>query len=239
MRWVQEVLTARAGNLVIQDKILALLLLPFVLAILAIVCPVLLLVQGRPVFYVSERMKGCKSSFQLIKLRTMACSDQADPAPMGGPAQRRVTPMGRWLRQMRIDELPQIFNVLRGDVRFIGPRPPLRKYVEAYPALYAKVFERRPGITGLATVRYHAREARLLKACRTAGETDTMYRTICIPAKARLDIFYHRNRTLGLDVRILFWTFSRLFSGAAASLDLPTSVNLRAWRAKGSLRAAS
>ena len=121
-----------------------------------------------------------------------------------------VTPVGQVLRRFRLDELPQIFNVLKGDIRFIGPRPPLRHYVEAYPALYRQVLMSKPGITGLATVMLHRREERILSKCKTAQESDRAYRLHCIFPKARLDLLYERRRSFGLDLMIVFWTFARL-----------------------------
>lgn len=129
---------------------------------------------------------------------------------LGGDMTSSVTPIGQVLRRFRLDELPQIFNVLRGDIRFIGPRPPLRRYVEAYPDLYRKVLLSKPGITGLATVMLHRREERILSKCKTAQASDRAYRIYCIAPKARLDLLYARRRSLGLDLMILFWTFARL-----------------------------
>ncbi len=192
------------------DQVLALALAPFVILVLALVIPVMLLAQGRPIFYIAERMRTPTKTFRLIKLRTMDGSGQE--GVLGGHASNRVTPLGRMLRALRVDELPQIWNVLLGDMRFIGPRPPLRRYVEANPDIYARVLSRQPGVTGLATVLFHAREAELLQKCTSPDATDKVYSELCIPRKARLDRFYDRNRSLGLDLLILFWTFSKLTS---------------------------
>ena len=89
---------------------------------------------------------------------------------------------------------------------FIGPRPPLRCHVEACPELYKIVLSDLPGITGLATVLVHRREERLLSRCRSASETEEVYRAHCIALKARLDGIYRRNQCLSLDLFILWRT---------------------------------
>jgi lipopolysaccharide/colanic/teichoic acid biosynthesis glycosyltransferase len=93
----------------------------------------------------------------------------------------------------------------------VGPRPPLRLYVEAFPELYARVLKSRPGITGLASLRYHAVEERLLAACRTPEETDEVYRRRCVPRKAALDLIYQRERSLCWDILLVLQTAARPF----------------------------
>ena len=160
---------------------------------LAVVIAILLL-DGRPVFYVSERMKTASEGFALWKFRTMR-PDAGDRGVSGGDKSARITRTGAFLRRTRLDELPQLWNILRGDLSFVGPRPPLRRYVEMFPALYAKVLQQRPGVTGLATLVFHKTEERLLAPCSTADETEAVYIRRCVPTKARLDLIYAR-RTL-------------------------------------------
>ena len=194
----------------VADRLVALLLLPAVLLCLAVLWPVVLLAQGRPFFFASERMATPDRAFKLLKIRTMYLSQKCPCQVLGGDMTASVTPLGQILRHFRLDELPQIFNVLKGDIRFIGPRPPLRRYVEAYPELYRRVLQSKPGITGLATVMLHRREERILSKCLTAQASDRAYRRHCIAPKARLDLLYQRRRSFGLDVMILFWTVARL-----------------------------
>lgn len=215
-----------------RDQVLALMLMPFVVGILLLVIPILLIAQGRPVFYVAERMNTPTTTFRLLKLRTM--NGAGCGGVLGGHAACRVTTLGRALRACRIDELPQIWNVLRGDMRFIGPRPPLRRYVEAHPDIYARVLSSPPGVTGLATVLFHRREAAMLKACPTPAATEYVYRTRCIPQKARLDRFYARKQSIWLDLLILYWTFSKLVSRGATNRRFQVRsprLNSRAWPA--------
>ena len=199
-------------NAVSVDQVLALLFAPFAITLLAVLYVIVVTAQGRPFLYSSERMRTPRQSFRLLKIRTMHPVLPGDgETVLGGHQSHRVTPVGAILRRSRLDELPQIFNVLKGDIRFIGPRPPLRRYVESYPELYAKVLgETPPGITGLATVTVHRREERLLSACTNAREADRVYQRRCIPVKARLDLIYRDRRSASLNALILFRTFARL-----------------------------
>lgn len=170
----------------------------------------LLIKEGRPLFYVAERMKAPDEPFNLWKLRTMKTAD-GDRGVSGGDKTDRITETGAWLRAKRLDEFPQLWNILRGDLSFVGPRPPLREYVERFPDLYAEVLKSRPGVTGLATIRFHKHEDRLLARCRTAEETDRVYTRICVPRKARLDLIYQRNQSTCYDFDLVFQTIGNLF----------------------------
>jgi lipopolysaccharide/colanic/teichoic acid biosynthesis glycosyltransferase len=187
------------------DLIVTLLLAPILLPVGLVIALLLWAAEGRPVFYLSERMQTPVRAFRLIKFRTMR-PDPADNGVTGGDKAGRMSRLHRLLRRTRADEIPQLLNVLRGDISLVGPRPPLRQYVADYPDLYARVLQSRPGITGLATLRFHAHEERILAACRTPAETDAAYRRRCIPRKARLDLIYARRRTLWLDLSLIAQT---------------------------------
>lgn len=186
--------------------LLVLILGPFLLGLVLW----LLFKEGRPVFYVAERMKGVDQPFMLWKLRTMTVTD-SDSGVSGGDKAARITGTGAWLRGRRLDEFPQLWNILKGDLSFVSPRPPLRQYVEAHPEIYAEVLKSRPGVTGLASISYHRHESMLLSPCRTAEETDTVYSRLCVPAKARLDLIYQRNQSVCYDFDLVFQTIGNLF----------------------------
>ena len=170
----------------------------------------LLLKEGRPLFYAAERMKTPDQPFRLWKLRTMTVVEE-DQGVSGGNKAARITPTGAWLRARRLDEFPQLWNILRGDLSFVGPRPPLREYVERFPDLYAEVLKSRPGVTGLATIRFHKHEERLLSRCKTPEETDAVYCRVCVPRKARLDLIYQRYQSTCYDFDLTFQTIGNLF----------------------------
>ena len=192
----------------IMDLVLAFILTVVLAPVILGLAAWILLRDGRPVFYVAERMKAPGQPFNLWKFRTMRTTAQ-DSGVSGGDKAGRITPTGRFLRRTRLDELPQLLNILRGDISFVGPRPPLRRYVERYPELYTEVLKSRPGVTGLATLAFHRTEERLLARCTTARETEAVYTRRCIPAKARLDLIYARNRSLCFDLWLMLATVFR------------------------------
>jgi lipopolysaccharide/colanic/teichoic acid biosynthesis glycosyltransferase len=194
----------------LSDLFLAMALALPAAALLAMLAGVAWAVQGGPVFYVAERMRDPSRTFRLFKLRTMETCATGEQRVLGGDQRARVTPFGRWLRRSRLDELPQLWNVLRGDMGFVGPRPPLRAMVNAAPEAYAAVLTQRPGITGLATVLVCGREERILAGCRTAVETDEVYRRRCLPLKLRIDALYARKRSLRLDAYVIYLTLARI-----------------------------
>jgi lipopolysaccharide/colanic/teichoic acid biosynthesis glycosyltransferase len=187
------------------DLVFALALGLLLAPVIAVTALALLVLEGRPVFFRSERMKTPTEGFFLLKFRTMTPAE-ADQGVSGGDKAHRITRMGAILRRTHLDELPQLWNVIRGDLSLVGPRPPLRLYVERFPETYAQVLKSRPGLTGLATLRYHAHEARLLARSRSAAETDAIYCRSCVPRKARLDLIYQRHRNICLDLVILLQT---------------------------------
>ena len=132
-----------------------------------------------------------------------------DTGVSGGDKAARITATGAWLRSRRLDEFPQLWNIIRGDLSFVGPRPPLRLYAERFPELYQEVLRDKPGITGMATLVYHKTEERLLAQCTTAQQTDTVYARHCVPRKAQIDILYAKRRTVCSDLRLVLATVIR------------------------------
>ncbi len=198
------------------DIVLALLLLGATLPVIVGIGLAILVIDGRPALYVSERMRSPDRPFGLVKFRTMR-PDPGDRGVTGADKADRITRTGGWLRRTRLDELPQLWNILTGDISFVGPRPPLRAYVERFPDLYAEVLKCRPGVTGLATLVFRDHEARLLGACTTVEETDAVYARRCVPRKARIDLIYRDNRSLGLDLWIIGRTLGQLIRQRRAS----------------------
>jgi len=192
------------------DILFSIYLMAFLAPVIAVVTVQCLRRQGRPLLYGSERMRTPDRAFTLWKFRTMA-HDPDDVGVTGGDKAMRITPYGAWLRRRRLDELPQLWNILRGDCSFVGPRPPLRRYVEMFPDLYARVLRSRPGITGLASLVYSPHEERVLSECTSAAETEAEYIRVCVPRKAALDLLYQRHRTFWMDVKLISWTTAKFF----------------------------
>ncbi|KAA8609982.1 sugar transferase [Salipiger aestuarii] len=192
---------------IVVSLVLIVLLLPVVVALALAI----LLLDGRPVLYLSERMRSMDEGFTLWKFRTMR-ADADDRGVSGGDKSSRITRTGRFMRRYRLDEIPQLWNILTGDISFVGPRPPLRRYTETHPEIYARVLRSRPGVTGLATLVFHRTEERLLAPCASKDETEEIYCRRCIPRKAALDLVYQRRRTLCYDARIMLATVLRRLS---------------------------
>lgn len=182
----------------------------FLLPAIVTIAIVIFLTDGRPVFYVSERMRTPRESFNLLKFRSMKAAD-VNSGVTGADKSDRITRTGGFLRRYRLDELPQIWNILRGDMSFVGPRPPLRQYVDRFPDIYEQVLKSRPGVTGLASIAFHQHEEWLLSNCSSIEETDAVYSRACIPRKARLDLIYQKNRSICLDIVVMMKTVFRRF----------------------------
>ena len=113
----------------------------------------------------------------------------------------RVTRLGRVLRRYRIDELPQLVNVMRGEMSLVGPRPEDPRFVDLTDPLHRRVFSSRPGITGLAQISFHDESERLV-----GSDAQQRYRDEILPAKLRLDADYLDRRTMLLDLKIILRT---------------------------------
>lgn len=193
------------------DVVAALVLLTGLLPFIVLIALAILVLDGRPVLYLSERMKTPDEGFRLWKFRTMK-PDASDRGVSGGDKSSRITRTGGALRRYRLDEIPQLWNILRGDISFVGPRPPLRRYTEMFPELYAEVLESRPGVTGLATLAFHRTEERLLAPCSSKDETEAVYCRRCVPRKARLDRIYTHKRSFCYDLKLMLATVFRRIS---------------------------
>ena len=143
--------------------------------------------------------------FRIFKIRTMMVGAQNMPGSSGGITSHndiRVTRIGRFLRKSKIDELPQLFNVLTGDISFVGPRPEIPQFRAVNPELWEMILSVRPGITDNAALVYIDEEALLQKA----EQADELYRTTILPIKQKLYLEYIKNRTFRSDIAILVKT---------------------------------
>lgn len=176
--------------------VLLVLLSPFMLAIALAVR----LTSPGPAFYRQERVGLGGSTFQTVKFRTMVAEAEAESGPvMAEVNDRRVTPLGRFLRRYRIDELPQLLNILKGDMSFVGPRPERPFFVERFSKLvpgYEERFKVKPGVTGLAQV---------------SGSYATTPQN-----KLKFDLIYMYHQSLLMDLRILFQTLRVMLTGRGA-----------------------
>lgn len=189
MKRLLDILAAVAG--------LALFFLPGLL-----VAAIIKLTSRGPVFFRQERMGRGFRPFRIYKFRSMT----QDAPQKGGlvtfGADPRITPVGHFLRATKIDELPQLINVLVGDMSLVGPRPEVRKYVEMFRGDYAEILAVRPGITDPASIKYR-HEAEVLGQ---AGDPEKEYIERILPEKLRLAKEYAKNSSLWLDFAIILKT---------------------------------
>ena len=153
-----------------------------------------------PIFYCSTRIGLNGRPFTIIKFRTMANdADRQKPITMKGDT--RVTKVGKWLRRFKLDELPTLFNVLKGDMSIVGPRPEIPRYVSQYTPEQSLVLSVRPGITDPGTLKFN-NEVVLL----TEEQFERIYLAQILPEKLRLNLQYLDRRSLFSDLRIIFST---------------------------------
>lgn len=189
--------------------------------------PILLVVAGRisisdgsPVFFRQIRVGRKGRDFVLIKFRTMKNLPEEIEGSFDAGNNSRVTPVGAFLRKTKLDELPQLWNVLKGDMSLVGPRPEVRKWVDVYPARWAKVLMVRPGITDPASI-YYRNEEELLSMTE---DPEAHYRDHVLPLKLDLYEEYVRTRTFCGDICLIFKTIltillPRCYSCQARSLS--------------------
>ncbi len=159
-----------------------------------------------PVFFIQQRVGKNNKDFGIFKFRTMFTNAESKGQLTVGK-DNRITRAGRFLRKYKLDELPQLFNVLKGDMSLVGPRPEVRKYVEHYNEEQKKVLSIKPGITDMASIQY-ADENDLLAGC---NDPEKKYITEIMPAKLRLNLQYIAHQSFLMDLKILVRTFSRVF----------------------------
>jgi lipopolysaccharide/colanic/teichoic acid biosynthesis glycosyltransferase len=164
--------------------------------------------SGFPVFYLQTRVGRNNKDFKLFKFRSMYLdSDKKGLLTVGG-RDPRITPVGYFLRKYKLDELPQLFNVLLGDMSLVGPRPEVRKYVELYDSEQQKVLNVRPGITDYASLEY-IDENELLSKSPNPEQT---YIHEVMPAKLKLNMKYIGEAGLTTDLKIIFKTIQKIIS---------------------------
>jgi lipopolysaccharide/colanic/teichoic acid biosynthesis glycosyltransferase len=159
-----------------------------------------------PVLYRAQRVGRYGRLFTLYKFRSMYVDHRGDGPRITGREDTRVTAVGRFLRRTKLDELPQLFNTLIGEMSLVGPRPEDPVFVSCYSEAEREVLRVKPGITSLATL-LHRHEEELL----TGANFEERYRREIMPAKLRIELQYLSNRTLATDLRILAATAVALF----------------------------
>lgn len=159
-----------------------------------------------PALFRQKRIGRFGEPFEIFKFRTMVADAEKRGMQITVGDDARVTRIGRFLRNNKIDELPQLINVLKGEMSIIGPRPEVPRYVERYTDHQRRILLLRPGISSAASIAYH-RESEILAR---SSNPEQFYCDEVLPAKIRRDIEYARNATIWSDCLILFQTFFRI-----------------------------
>lgn len=191
------------------DIVLGALLFIPALPLMVVIALLVRLTSPGPVLFVQQRSGKDGVEFRLLKFRTMVngTSQEGPGVTMRGDA--RVTGVGRFLRQSKLDELPQLFQVLSGKMSLVGPRPDLLKYLASLDRNQRSVLALHPGLTGNASLCFRDEEEVLAQA--PEGQLEPFYVTHVLPAKARLDLEYAKTATLWGDIGILFRTLLTAF----------------------------
>lgn len=154
------------------------------------------------VFYRQRRVGRCNRDFTIYKFRSMRVnSDRQGLLTIGG-RDGRITKAGVFIRKYKLDELPQLFNVLRGDMSFVGPRPEVRKYVELYTEEQKKVLTVRPGITSLSSIKYRNENEILSRS----DNPEQYYIDVIMQDKLAIELDYLEQRSLLTDIKVIFQT---------------------------------
>lgn len=154
------------------------------------------------VFYVQTRVGRYGRDFKLYKFRSMRTGSDAKGLLTVGGKDGRITPVGYFIRKYKIDELPQLFNVLKGDMSLVGPRPEVRKYVALYNSEQMRVLSARPGITDPASIKYRNENDLLAQA----DDPERFYVEKIIPDKLKINLEYMDNRSFFKDLSVIFRT---------------------------------
>ena len=160
-----------------------------------------------PVFYRQTRVGRYGRDFWIFKFRSMRVGSDKGRQITVGERDPRITRSGYFIRRYKIDELPQLINVFLGDMSIVGPRPEVRKYVDLYSEEQRKVFQVRPGITDLASIKYR-NENELLSQ---VDDPDTYYIDVIMPDKLTINLEYIRHQSFMGDIKIIFNTLFKIF----------------------------
>lgn len=175
-----------------------LLLWPFMLAIAVVI----LAGSGPPVLYRGLRTGRYGHPFRMLKFRTMIVGAEAVGGSSTAQDDPRITRYGSFLRRFKLDELPQLFNVIKGDMSIVGPRPEVAEYTDMYDEEEKLILLVRPGITDFSSIKFRDLNAILAQS----GDPDRYYRDVIRPQKNRLRLDYAMHNNIWLDIKIVVMT---------------------------------
>ena len=177
------------------------------LPVFIIIMFMIVIFEGGAPFFVQERVGKSGKRFRLFKFRTMKPTGVAANSHFEAGDVSRITTLGSILRKTKLDELPQLLNVIKGDMSLVGPRPEVREWTMFYPEKWEVVHRVRPGITDYASLEFHNEEDLLVKQ----KNPDDVYRKVILPRKLELNMDYVNNRTFWGDMKILLKTIKTVW----------------------------
>lgn len=195
------------------DIVISFTTLVLLIPLMVVVATIIKLNSEGPVFFKQERIGKGFRPFWIYKFRTMRKPANGNGSQVTVGNDPRITRVGWFLRQTKIDELPQLINILRGEMSFVGPRPEVPQYVQLYKQDYQEILTVRPGLTDLASLKYRDEAALLARATNPEEE----YTTRVLPDKIELAKDYLRQASLLFDLKIIFKTLFKLFEFRATS----------------------
>lgn len=184
----------------IFDFVFASIGLVVISPILLIIAVLIKLSKGGPVFFIQERVGKDGKIFRMIKFRTMKENHNGSSISVKGES--RITPIGAFLRKYKLDELPELINVIKGEMSFVGPRPDVPGYADSLQGKDMLILTVRPGITGPASLKYANEEEILAKVDDPIKYNDE----VIFPDKVKINLAYIKNRSLFLDLLIIMHT---------------------------------
>ena len=192
----------------VLDFLCSLVVLVLLLPVWLVVALLIVMESRGGVFYVQKRVGKDNRDFNLYKFRTMRPDSDSKGLLTVGARDSRITRVGYFLRKYKIDEFPQLLNILKGDMSIVGPRPEVRKYVDLYTPEQMRVLSVRPGLTDYASIRY-VNENEVLAA---SDDPERTYIEEVMPAKLALNLQYIDNQSLKEDFKLIFKTFTAILS---------------------------
>lgn len=210
VKYYYDILSKKTGSLVLKritDLIFAVMLLVVLIIPIIIIAVAVKATSKGPVFYRQVRVTTYGKNFKILKFRTMVENADKIGSLVTTDSDSRVTKVGRFLRKYRLDELPQIFNVLSGSMSVVGTRPEVTKYVEQYKPEYLATLLIPAGITSLASIMYKDEE----KLLSSEQDVDKVYIEKILPEKMKYNLQYTENFGFRSDLKLMLKTVKEVF----------------------------
>ncbi|MBT7895682.1 MAG: sugar transferase [Flavobacteriales bacterium] len=192
----------------IFDLLLVFLCIIFLMPIFLIICLLVKLDSKGSIFFLQNRVGLDEKIFKIIKFRTMYIN-QSSISTITLKNDPRITKIGKYLRNYKLDELPELFNVLIGDMSFVGPRPDVAGYADKLVGVNRNILKLKPGITSWASLKYVNEELLLTQV----KDPISYNNRVIYPDKVKMNLNYYNNHNIWIDIKVIFATISLLLSG--------------------------